>query len=280
MAKLKTPMEILKLLDQSNCRQCNEPTCMAFAAQVFKGKKKLSDCPKLDADIIEQYDESDESAGDTEKPRTSEEEIEAYVESLKEKVREMDLSSVAEKLGGVFKNGRLTVKVLGKDFSVYPDGTLSADIHTNPWVSVPVLTYITQGVGKDLTGNWLPFRELEGGSAWAGLFRQRCEKPLKLIADTDYDLFVDLLDIFNGRPVEHLDADIARVFYVLPKVAIMICYWPTEEDFESSLNIYFDEAADENLNLASINALGSGLGRMFEKLAEKHSTQRSLAASQ
>jgi len=280
MTKLKTPMEILKQLDQSNCRQCNEPTCMAFAAQVFKGKKKLSDCPKLDADIIEKYGESDESAGDTEKPRTSEEEVEAYVESLKEKVREMDLSSVAEKLGGVFENGRLTVKVLGKDFSVYPDGTLSADIHTNPWVSVPVLTYITQGVGKDLTGNWLPFRELEGGSAWAGLFHQRCEKPLKLIADTDYDLFVDLLDIFNGRPVEHLDADVARVFYVLPKVAIMICYWPAEEDFESSLKIYFDEVADENLNLASINALGSGLGRMFEKLAEKHSTKQSLAASQ
>src|SRR6056297_1310920 len=280
MAKLKTPMEILKLLDQSNCRQCNEPTCMAFAAQVFKGKKQLSDCPKLDAEIIEKYGETDEDANDSEKPRTSEEEVEAHVQSLKEKLREMDLSKVADKLGGVYENGRLTVKVLGKDFSVYPDGTLSADIHTNPWVSVPVLTYITQGVGKDLTGNWLPFRELEGGSARAGLFRQRCEKPLKLIADTDYDLFVDLLDIFNGRPVEHLDADIARVFYVLPKVAIMICYWPTEEDFESSLNIYFDEAADENLNLASINALGSGLGRMFEKLAEKHSTQRSLAASQ
>lgn len=280
MARLKSPMDILKLLDKSNCRQCNEPTCMAFAAQVFKGKKSLNDCPKLDQSIIEQYGESDESDKDTERPRTSEEEVEAYVESLKQKVREIDLPSVAEKLGGVYKYGRLTVKVLGKDFSVYPDGTLSADIHTNPWVSVPVLTYITEGAGRDITGKWLPFRELEGGSAWAGLFRQRCEKPLKQIADNEYDLFVDLLDVFNGRPVEHLDADIARVFYVLPKVAIMICYWPAEEDFESNLQIYFDEAANENLNVASINALGSGLGRMFEKLAEKHSTRQPFALNQ
>ena len=279
MSQPKTPMDILKLLDQSNCRQCNEQTCLAFAAQVFKGKKKLSDCPQLDSSVLEQYGWDDETDESTEKPRTSEEEIEAYVRQLKEKIREMDLPAVAEKLGGKFRNGRLTVKVLGKDFSVAPDGTLSAEIHTNPWVSVPVLTYITQGAGKDITGKWLTFRELKDGSAWSGLFRQRCEKPLKQIADNDYDLFVDLLDVFNGRPTEHLDADIARIFYVLPKVPIMICYWPAEEDFESNLNIYFDEAANENLNIGSINALGSGLARMFEKLAQKHGTRPMASAS-
>ncbi len=282
MAKLKSPMDILKLLDKSNCRQCNEPTCMAFAAQVFKGKKSLSECPKIDPSVIEEFGDPDEGgagAGSDKPARTSEEEVEAYVRQLKQKVREIDLPAVAERLGGTYQYGRLTVKVLGKDFSVYPDGTLSAVIHTNPWVSVPVLTYITEGAGKDLTGKWLPFRELREGSAWSGLFRQRCEKPLKQIADNDYQLFVDLLDVFNGRPVEHLDADIARVLYVLPKVAILVCYWPPEEDFESNLNIYFDEAADENLNIASINALGSGLARMFEKLAEKHSTHQPFAAS-
>ena len=65
----------------------------------------------------------------------------------------------------------------------------------------------------------------------------------------------------------------------LPKVPIMLCYWPAEEDFASNLNIYFDEAANENLNIGSINALGSGLARMFEKLAEKHGTRPMAAAS-
>ncbi len=275
MSGLKSPMEILKLLDKSNCGKCGEPSCMAFAAQVFKGKRRLSECPNLENSIIEKYSEDEKASKGSEapeKPKTSEEEVEAYVENLKQKVREMDLESAAEKLGGVYKNGGLTLKVLGKDFTVYPDGTLSAEIHTNPWVSVPVLTYITEGAGRDITGNWLTFRELKHGSAWSGLFRQRCEKPLKQIADNDYGLFVDLLDVFNGRPVNHLDADIARVFYVLPKVTIMICYWPPEEGFESNLNIFFDEAADDNLNNASINAMGSGLARMFEKLAEKHSS--------
>ncbi len=79
MSQPKRPMDILKLLDHSNCRQCNEQTCLAFAAQVFTGKKKLSDCPKLDSSVPEQYGGNDETDKSTEKLRTSDEEIEAYV---------------------------------------------------------------------------------------------------------------------------------------------------------------------------------------------------------
>ena len=38
MAKLISPLEILKLLEKSNCRECGQATCLAFAAAVFKGQ--------------------------------------------------------------------------------------------------------------------------------------------------------------------------------------------------------------------------------------------------
>jgi len=41
MAQFKNLMEIFQLLDKSNCKKCNLPTCMAFAAAVFKGEKML-----------------------------------------------------------------------------------------------------------------------------------------------------------------------------------------------------------------------------------------------
>ena len=53
MAQLKNTMEIFKLLDQSNCRQCYEKTCLAFAASVFKGKRRLEECPHLSKEVIE-----------------------------------------------------------------------------------------------------------------------------------------------------------------------------------------------------------------------------------
>ena len=55
MTEISGPMDILKLLDKSNCRKCNKPTCLAFAAAVFKGEKELEECPNLDSEIIGSY---------------------------------------------------------------------------------------------------------------------------------------------------------------------------------------------------------------------------------
>jgi len=52
MSNMNNPVEILKLLNKSNCKECKEPTCLAFAAAVFNGKRKLGECPHLEKDVI------------------------------------------------------------------------------------------------------------------------------------------------------------------------------------------------------------------------------------
>ena len=42
-----TPMAIFKLLPQTNCKQCGEPTCYTFALKLAAAQKKLADCPPL-----------------------------------------------------------------------------------------------------------------------------------------------------------------------------------------------------------------------------------------
>lgn len=42
-----TPMAVYKLLPQTNCRQCDEPTCFSFALKLVASQKPLSDCPAL-----------------------------------------------------------------------------------------------------------------------------------------------------------------------------------------------------------------------------------------
>jgi ArsR family metal-binding transcriptional regulator len=49
-AKQPTLIEILKLLPKTNCRRCNEPTCMVFAAKVVEGVKNERDCPEIIAE--------------------------------------------------------------------------------------------------------------------------------------------------------------------------------------------------------------------------------------
>lgn len=42
-----TPMAIYKLLPNTNCKQCNEPTCYSFALKLAASQKKLAECPLL-----------------------------------------------------------------------------------------------------------------------------------------------------------------------------------------------------------------------------------------
>jgi hypothetical protein len=258
-------MEIFKLLDKSNCRECDEATCLAFAAAVFKGQRRLNECPHLDSDIVEWLGE------EVEKRAPIDQDLNELVAQLKRKISTTDLSSAAQRLGAAFSDDILTIKVLGKDFSVDSKGNLSSDIHVHPWVTIPILSYIIDGAGTPVSGKWVPFRELKNGKTWYRLFGQRCEKPLKKVADTYTDLFEDMIHIFNGTQVQnHYASDISLVLWPLPKVPMLICYWEPEDGLESSLNVFFDSTAEDNLNIESIYALGSGLVTMFEKIALRH----------
>ena len=39
------PLDVWALLPQSNCKQCGEPTCMAFAFGLLQHKRTLDECP-------------------------------------------------------------------------------------------------------------------------------------------------------------------------------------------------------------------------------------------
>ncbi len=265
MTKPKNAMEIFRLLDKSNCRQCGEKTCLAFAGAVYTGRRELADCPRLAPDA--RPCRADESQVEN----LAEQNRDAYLAELKEKIAAIDLSEAAARAGGEFSNGVLTLKVLGRNFSVDETGKLYADIHVNPWVAVPFLSYVLTGKGRPVSGTWVSFRDLKEGRERYPLFQKRCEEPMKQVADAYPHLFDDLVHIFSGRKVaEQFEADISVVLLPLPRVPLMICYWMPEEGLASSLNLYFDRTADENLDIGSIFSLGAGLAQMFAKLALRH----------
>jgi hypothetical protein len=265
MPKPKNAMEIFKLLEKSNCRDCGYKTCLAFAGAVFRGQSKIEECPKLDGKIIERF------SGKPEKQNNVEENREEYINKLKGEISKLDFDEAAQRTGGWVSDDKLTIKVLGKNFSVDSKGNLYTDIHINPWVALPFLTYVLYGKGLLPSGNWVPFRELKDGKDGYPLFQKRCEEPMKRVADTYTDLFDDMVHIFGGKQVEkQFKSDISVVLHPLPKVPIMVCYWLPEDGLESSLHVFFDNTADENLGTDTVFTLGVGLSQMFAKLALRH----------
>lgn len=261
----KNAMDVFKLLDKSNCRECGAPTCLAFAAAVFKGEQRLNECPRVDQEVLDQYD------GQPVAPKGADANMEAQLAQLKQSVQDIDLTEASKRTGGRCTNGKLTVKIMGKDFSVDAQGNLSSDIHVHNWIAGPFFDYIHNCQGAPISGKWVPFRELENGKDWARFFNHRCEKRLKKVADTYTDLFEDMVHLFNGRPVEHhYQSDISLVLHPLPKLPLLICYWKPEEGMDSDLNVFFDANAEKNLSIGSIYTLGVGLVLMFEKIALRH----------
>ncbi|RJP94593.1 MAG: DUF3786 domain-containing protein [Desulfobacteraceae bacterium] len=268
MALLKTTMDIFKLLEGSNCRECGEKACLAFAAGVFKGKRQLAECPRLDQRIVEKY------TGNTQKAQSVEEDMADMVTALKEKIKTIDLSEAAVRVGGQFSGDRLTFRILGKEFAVDSNGSFYSDIHINPWLMIPVLHYIVNGRGTPLSGKWAPFRELKNGMVRNPLFERKSEAPLKRLADDYTDFFKDLLELFNGRQVDNLfEADISIVLYFLPLMPMLICYWKPDDGMESSLHLFFDATATDNLHIDSLYTLIVGFAHMFEKIAARHAVR-------
>lgn len=261
----KNAMEIFQLTDKSNCRECGEKTCLAFAGAVFQGHRKLSACPKLAHADISRFSE------DPTDRNSIDEERQAFLEDMKRKIAGIDLAAAAQRTGGRYQKARLTLKILGKDFSVDGAGNLYSDIHVNPWVVAPFFDYVLHGKGAAPSGQWISFRELKHGKDRYPLFRKRCEEAMLRVADIYTDLFDDMVHLFSGRQVERqFQSDISVVLHPLPKVPVMICYWRPDEGLGSSLNIFFDQTADQNLDIGSIFSLGAGLTQMFQKLALRH----------
>jgi len=44
------PLDVWALLPQTNCRDCGEATCMAFAVLLIQGKRSLTECPVVKGD--------------------------------------------------------------------------------------------------------------------------------------------------------------------------------------------------------------------------------------
>ncbi len=259
-----TALDVYKILPQTNCSKCLLPSCLAFAAAIVAGRKKLKDCPDLDPEIIAEFLAKYQSSGHMEVNQAE------FIDKLQKKMATINLEAVAPLIGATVENDTIIINSMGKDFVFDRQGNMASECHIIPWVQAPLLSYITYKTHADITGKWISFREIKGGIEWQALFTSRCEEPLRKLADNNPDLLNDIIDLFMGKTIDWYEADIALILYPMPKIPILICYQAPEDDLESKLTIFFDECCSTNLHIKSIFTLSSGLVQMFTKIAEHH----------
>ncbi len=269
--------ELLKLLPKTNCRDCGQVSCMAFAVTVLQGRNALSRCPHVDSEAAERIGNVEKK--ESTRPGALVERRDEIMGALKDELRRIDFAEAAARLDAEFRNDRLGVRCLGKIFELDRNGDLHADCHVNGWVHLPVLNYAARGRGRDEKGEWVIFSELKNARDWAQFFSHRCERGLREIVDRDPGLFFDALDMFAAKPAEAKageafgGADYAVVLRPLPKVPLLIAYWEAEGEFEAKLTLFFDRTAEENLGAEAVYMLVTGILEMLRRVMTSHAAR-------
>jgi hypothetical protein len=264
-SKALSVLDLLQLLDRSNCGECREATCLAFAAAVLRGEQQLDQCPRLTPEAIAGL------AGRLAQRPAQEWTGEDALRAIRKRFQGLDLAARAERLGGFMQADRLVIHCLGKVFQIDRQAGLHSDCHQNPWLHVPLLSYVLDSAGRVPAGQWARFAELGPARPWARFFAHRCEQPLEELAARDPALLLDIFDLFAARrQVAGFEADATFLLLPLPRVPFLFAYREPQADLPGGLSVFIDRTAEVNLDPESLFRLGSGMAQMFARIAERH----------
>ena len=270
-------VEVLSLTPRNNCRDCGALSCLVFATEVTQRVRALGDCPHLSekADDLELVPPLD---APTQGSAEASVDIRDTLAVAKAEFKKMGVEAAAARLSLPSRAGRVQIRCLGRVFEIDDQGELHSQCHINHWVHLPMLQMLLQGVGRPLSGTFVPFGELTNASDWVRFFKGRCEDGFQQLADRDAELLGELFGLFGKQPApdqlppELLTADFTALLSPLPGVDLLARVWLDDDDFGAQVSLLYDRASGDNLDAASIYVITRGLVEMFQRIARRHGT--------
>jgi hypothetical protein len=253
-----TVMEVLKNLPRTNCGECGQATCLAFATQVIKEGEDLDKCPYL----------TGAGAAMREAVRAQQEKgigrrresLAISLEALQEKVAPLSFAALAAGLGATYgeEAGRpyLAVAYFGyclqvfKDELRYPPGAPA-----DPWDAILLYNYIASQGQEPPSGRWIAYNSLPNSVSKAKTLARLEVKLADHFAGQTAQLKERAAEVGGEMAaVGGEDADVQVAFLPLPRVPILLLFWDAdpEEDFAPQAKFLFDASVTNYLDLESI----------------------------
>lgn len=122
-----------------------------------------------------------------------------------------------------------------------------------------LLYYFHDSDPTPVAGEWIAFTELPDGSLYTRAFQGYTGQEILRHFGEDFQTLRQAALALGARPVPF--ADMAFLFSVLPRVALLLACWRGDEDFSPSYRILFDAAVSHHLPTEACAILGSLLTR-------------------
>ncbi len=253
-----TVMEVLKNLPRTNCGECGQATCLAFATQVIKEGEDLNKCPHLTVAQaeLEQAVRAQQEAGIGRRRES----LAISLEVLQEKVAPLDFAALAPGLGATYgeEAGRpyLTLAYFGfclqvfKDELRYPPEALA-----DPWDAILLYNYIASQGQEPVAGQWIAYNSLPNSVSKAKTLA-RLEQKLEDHFAGKAGRLKERVRQLGGEMVAvgGEDADIQAAFMPLPRVPLLLLFWDAEaeEGFAAQARFLFDASVTAYLDLEAM----------------------------
>ena len=164
----------------------------------------------------------------------------ALEKSWNELSEQTDEGIVNRKGARLSPEGELCVDMLGDEFCVDRKARTVTwnGSEAPPFFSVLILHYLADLSSATPSGEWISFRELEGGDFYFPAFAGRTIQRMKATFAGREKELLTIAEKLAGEPVEFGNA--AAKFRVLPNVVIALVLHEACEDFPNEANVLFD----------------------------------------
>lgn len=148
-------------------------------------------------------------------------------------------------LKGVTKERALQVKFLGDEYSIDLENkkvlSLSCNVPAKDYITILVLHYAAKRIEglPPIAGEWIDFRQLDGGQGYYPTFKKRIVDTIKRKYGDKPEALLKLSERFKAK--ESDSADVGLSLEVLEGVPVLIQLWKGDEEFGPEANILFDK---------------------------------------
>ncbi len=256
-----SPIDVYRdILPKTNCGDCGEKSCLAFAAKVVSENVSLSKCPHVLRENIAHYQkilDNQHKDGLYAKRDPAKD----AVEWAEQRAALTDIKDLPYRIGGeiVEVDGKQALKLpyFGTHVYITNDGIYSNEIELDHWERVFLYNHIAQGGKSNPIGKFVPFHELPNTISKIKSLERHIKRPLE-------EYFTGKIELLRQRGIslgakdvsrEFSSCDLALLFYPLPKVPVLILFWDEETEEEhmpAQINLLFDETIIEHLDIESI----------------------------
>lgn len=263
-------LDVFKVLPQTNCGECGQSTCLAFATQVIKEGEDLEKCPYLPAESGPAVAAVKVQQGQGIGRRR--ETIAIALEAVQEKVALLNFAALAPGLGAAYgeEDGKpyLGFPFFGQPLKVFKDQVqYPPGVHANPWDAIFLYNYIASRGQKPLTGEWITYQSLPNSVSKVKTL-ERLQREFATEFSYRLPELKERAACLKAEPVTvGEDADFEAVFWPLPKVPVVLLFWDTEkeENFPAQARFLFDVTVSDFLDLESLLFLVEGLIDRFHE---------------